>query len=328
MDAVVGRTVLGTSRIEISRVVLGCGNIGGIGSPPATRGHGNTPEEGYALIDHAVGLGVTVLDTANSYAGGVSERVVGRWVADHPESGVLVATKVGNLAEEGQTSIDLSPEHINRQVGASLARLGRIDLYLAHAPDHDTPVEATLEAFAALVERGDIAAYGACNVSLEQMRQTVVAAERLGITGYSWVQNEYNLLARGDEAGLLPFLADHGLGFTPFSPLAAGVLAGRYRSGEPPPPGSRKAVLSEIVRDVDEEMSPGLARLALHAAERGVSMAGLALAWVLSAPGVSAALVAPRDRAQFAAVEEALGVGLDRAEWALVGSYLSVPARI
>ena len=318
-----GRTVLGTSGVEISRVVLGCGNIGGIGSPPATRGHGNTPDEGYALIDHAVGLGVTVLDTANSYAGGESERVVGQWVADHPDLGVLVETKVGNLAEEGQTSIDLSPEHIKRQVGASLGRLGRIDFYLSHAPDPDTPVQATLEAFAALVECGDIAAYGACNVSLDQMREAVVVAERLGITGYSWVQNEYNLLARGDEAGLLPFLADHGLGFTPFSPLAGGVLAGRYRPGEPPPPGSRKAVLSEIVRDVDARMSAGLARLAHDAAEREVSMAGLAIAWVLSAQGVSAALVAPRDSAQFVAVEEALSLELDQAEWALVGSYFT-----
>src|SRR5262245_29273664 len=123
MDAGMSRIVLGTSGIEISRVVLGCGNIGGIGSLPATRGHGNTPDEGYALIDLAVGLGITVLDTANSYAGGESERVVGQWVADHPEGGVLVATKVGNLAEEGQTSVDLSPAHINRQVRASLGRL-------------------------------------------------------------------------------------------------------------------------------------------------------------------------------------------------------------
>ena len=323
MEAVTRRTVLGTSGIEISRVILGCGNIGGIGSPPATRGQGNTPEEGYALIDHAVELGVTVLDTANSYGGGESERVVGRWVADHPESDVLVATKVGNLAEEGQTSIDLSQEHIGRQVRASLGRLGRIDLYLAHAPDDDTPVEATLESFAGLVEDGVITAYGACNVSLDQMRDAVAAAERLGITGYSWVQNEYNLLARGDEAALLPFLADHGLGFTPFSPLAAGVLAGRYRPGEPPPPGSRKAALSGMVRDLDESLSPGLARLALHASEREVSMAGLALAWVLSAPGVTAALVAPRDGTQFAAVEEAWSIELDRSEWALVGSYLT-----
>ncbi len=313
---------LGRTGVEVSRVVLGCGNIGGIGSPAETRGKGNSREEGYELITRAVDLGITVLDTANTYADGVSEEVVGQWVTDHPGADVLVETKVGNIAELGQTDVDLTTGHITRQVHASTGRLGRIDLYLSHAPDDTTPIEETLEAFEALREQGAIRAYGGSNLSADQLRAAVAAAERLGIPGYGWVQNEYSMLARADEAEVLPILADHGMGFTPFSPLAGGLLTGKYRLGAEPPLGSRMAAMPWMAPALDEPTAAAIERLAREAERRGVSSAALALAWVLAAPGITAPIVAPRDAGQFASVEEALALELDEDEWRSVGALL------
>ncbi len=153
----------------MSRVLFGCGSIGGIGSPAVTRGKGLSPEQGLEQIDAAAAMGINALDTANSYGGGVSEHVVGQWLATHPDADVLVATKVGNLVDPDQRGIDLSAVHIAEQVAVSLDRLGRIDLYLTHAPDPNTPIEATLEALAAVVERGQARAIGACNLSTAEL---------------------------------------------------------------------------------------------------------------------------------------------------------------
>jgi aryl-alcohol dehydrogenase-like predicted oxidoreductase len=231
-------------------VLLGCGSIGGIGSPAVTRGKGLTPEEGLAQIDAAVAMGINTLDTANSYGGGVSEQVVGQWLASHPHAEVLVATKVGNLVRPDQQRIDLSAAHIAAQVAASVDRLGRIDLYLSHAPDPD----------------------------------------------------------------LLRIVRERGLGYTPFSPLAGGVLAGRYRRGAAPPPDSRMAIIPAHLPDITEPMWDALDALTDAARRRDVSVPALALAWVLNAPDVTAPLVAPRRAEQFADIEQALQIELDEDE--------------
>jgi aryl-alcohol dehydrogenase-like predicted oxidoreductase len=305
------RRPLGRTGLTVSRVLLGCGSIGGIGSPAVTRGKGLSPQEGLEQIDTAVAMGVSTLDTANSYGGGVSEQVVGRWIASHPDADVLIATKVGNVVRPDQQGIDLSPAHIAEQVSASLARLGRIDLYLSHAPDPGTPIEATLEAFAAVLENGQARAIGGCNLSAAELQTALDAAERLGLLGYQWVQNEYNLLTRDDEADLLRIVRERGLGYTPFSPLAGGVLAGRYRRGAAPPPDSRMAIIPGHLPDLDEPMWDALEALGDAARRRDVSVAALALAWVLTAPDVTAPLVAPRRPEQFADVQQALEIKLD-----------------
>jgi aryl-alcohol dehydrogenase-like predicted oxidoreductase len=308
------RRPLGRTGLTVSGVLLGCGSIGGIGSPPVTRGKGLSPQQGLEQIDTAVAMGINTLDTANSYGGGVSEQVVGRWIASHPDADVLVATKVGNLVRPDQQGIDLSPGHIREQVSASLARLGRIDLYLSHGPDLDTPIEATLEAFAAVLDNGQASAIGGCNLSPADLEIALDAAERLGLPGYQWVQNEYNLLTRDDEAHLLPIVREHGLGYTPYSPLAGGVLAGRYRRGTAPPPDSRMAILPSHVASIDEPTWDALEALGEAARHRDVSVAALALAWVLTAPDVTAPLVAPRRPEQFADVQQALEIELDEDE--------------
>lgn len=308
------RRPLGRTGFAVSRVLLGCGSIGGIGSPAATRGKGLSPEEGLEQIDNAVAMGINTLDTANSYGGGVSEQVVGQWIATHPDAEVLVATKVGNIVRPDQRDIDLSPTHIAEQAVASLDRLGRIDLYLSHAPDPRTPIEATLEAFAAVLERGQARAIGGCHLSAAELETALDVAERNGLPGYQWVQNEYNLLAREDEAGLLRVVHERGLGYTPFSPLAGGLLAGRYQRDAAPPPDSRMAIIPAYLPEIDESMWAALDALAAAARRRDVSVPALALAWVLTAPDVTAPLIAPRRPEQFADVQQALEIELDEDE--------------
>jgi aryl-alcohol dehydrogenase-like predicted oxidoreductase len=322
LDSVlVDMRTLGTTGLSVSPILLGCGSIGGIGSPASTRGKGLSPAEGMALIDAAVDAGVNVLDTANSYAGGVSEQVVGTWLADHAQADVLIATKVGNLVEPDQTDTDLSLAHVTRQAQASLARLGRIDLYLSHSPDDSTPIEETLEAFAALLESGTVRAIGACNIDSDQLEHALDVAQRRGLPCYQWVQNEYNLLARDDEQQLFELVRDHQLGYTPYSPLAGGILSGRYTPGAAPSADSRMAIAPLAMRPIDDETWNGLRNLAAHAEQRGVTTAALALAWVMTAPHVTAPLVAPRDAAQLAAILDALMVDLDDDERAEIAEY-------
>jgi 1-deoxyxylulose-5-phosphate synthase len=170
---------LGRSGIEISRIIIGCGSIGAVGSARETIGKGLSDEEAFAMLDTAASMGISALDTANGYAAGHSERVIGRWLADRAGT-MLVATKVGVPLEPGQQGVDLSPGHIHRQIDASLERLGldRIDMYLSHAPDESTPIEATLTAFAALLEGGRVRAIGGCNLTAAQLEAMLDASER------------------------------------------------------------------------------------------------------------------------------------------------------
>jgi aryl-alcohol dehydrogenase-like predicted oxidoreductase len=310
----VDRRELGATGLTVSRVLFGCGSIGGIGSSPSTRGKGLSRSEGLALISEAVEVGVNVLDTANSYAGGVSEEVIGTWLSRRPDADVLIATKVGNLVEPGQTAINLSAAHIAAQFEASRARLGRVDLYLSHGPDESTPIEETLDAFAAILESGQARAVGACNVDADQLRRALAASDRHGLPRYEWVQNEYNLLAREDEDGLLDVVREHNLGYTPYSPLAGGLLSGRYQRDAAPAAESRMALAAAAMRPLDDHTWAGLESLTAHARRRGVGIAALALAWAMNRPEVTAVLVAPRSATQFAAVQEALTMTLDADE--------------
>jgi 1-deoxyxylulose-5-phosphate synthase len=307
------RTVeLGESGLQVSEFFFGAGAIGGIGSAASTRGLGLSEDQGLAQLSLAAELGVRVVDTANSYAGGESERVVGRWLRARDSEEVLVATKVGNLVEPGQTHVDLSTAHIQRQFASSRERLGRVDLYLSHTPDTTTEPSETVEAFGQLVELGHIRAWGCCNVTAAELEALLAAAERAAVPGPRWVQNEFNLVARHDESDVLPIVRTAGLGYTPYSPLAGGLLSDRYLGDAPPEPGSRIAVAGVMYEEGQKAIESGqVARLRPLAVRNGVSIAGLALAWLRAHPDVTAPIVSPSRAGQWQAVSEALAVDLD-----------------
>jgi aryl-alcohol dehydrogenase-like predicted oxidoreductase len=287
----VERRRLGGSDIDVSRVILGCGNFGGIGSAPELFGQGESREQAFAIMDAAVELGITTFDTADAYGGGRSETYIGEWLLAKPPSvreEIVLSTKTFNPMHAGADH-GLRPERIRRQLESSLGRLGveRVDMYLTHEQDPDTPLEDTLGALEEAVRAGKVRAIGASNVDADWL------AEARG--RFAWMQNSYSLLDREAEAEVLPLCAEQGLGFTPFSPLAGGWLTGKYRAGEPPPPGSRMTQRPEGYRHLDTAATyRGLERLGAAAADRGVDTTTLALAWVLSHPQVTAVVVGPR----------------------------------
>ena len=306
---------LGRSGVAVSRVILGCGNFGGIGSAPAFFGRGTTREEAFRLLDEAWELGVTTLDTADAYGGGRSESFIGAWLATKGadvRDRVVVATKTFNPMTE-DADRGLAGPRIRRQLESSLRRLGleRVPLYLAHDFDPGVPQEETLQAFDDLVREGLVGAVGASNFSADQLAEALELSALEGLTRYEWVQNAFSLLVRDDRETVFPLCHEHGLGYTPYSPLAGGWLTGKYRRGEPPPPGTRTTMRPEdSERFRNDATFDALEALERLAADRGTSLAALAIAWELEVPEVTAVVVGPNTVAQLAPVVEAVGLRL------------------
>jgi aryl-alcohol dehydrogenase-like predicted oxidoreductase len=316
---------LGQTGIEITEFIFGAGSIGGVGGAVATRGLGINVEQGLGRLSEAHALGIRVIDTADTYGGGESERTVGRWLAEQRPSDVLVQTKVGGLARAGQARADLSGPHIERQLAQSIQRLGRVDLYLSHVPDPHTPIEQTLTAFAAAREAGLIRAFGVCNVDVRLLESLLGTAAGTGLPRPEWVQNGFSLLNRTDERDLLPLMGAERLGYMAFSPLAGGVLSDRYLDGAPPAPGSRIAVAGDRYYSgmYSTQNLARVARLRDIAQEKGISVAGLALAWLRAHPAVTAPIVSPSTDAQWRAVREATDAGIDDEVFTRVSTIFS-----
>lgn len=304
---------LGPSGVEVSRIILGCGNFGGVGSSPAFFGKGETEGEAHALLDAAWAAGITTLDTADAYGGGRSETYIGNWLRDKGTAvrdRIVLTTKTFNPMSDGADS-GLAPVRIRRQLESSLQRLGvdAVDLYLPHAMDPATPLEESIEAFEQLVREGKIRAYGGSNVDARWLEEAL----RHGRP--AWVQNSYSLLERGDERGVLEVCAREGLGYTPFSPLAGGWLTGKYRRGEEPPAGSRMTLRPEPYEHLrTEETFTALEAFAELARDRDTTPAALAIAWVLAHPHVTAVVIGPRRPDQLRPAVDAVELDLSPVE--------------
>lgn len=303
------RRPLGRSTLEAPRVMLGCGNFGGVGSAPEHFGGGQSQREAFELMDCAWELGIDWFDTADAYGGGRSEEAIGHWCRSRGVRPRLT-TKTFNPMAAGADR-GLAPERVERQLESSLERLGvdRVDLYLAHEFDPEVPLEATLAAFDGLAERGLIGAYGVSNFDAAQLE----AAAALGAP--ACVQNAYSLLEREVERELLPLSERHGIAFVVYGPLAGGWLAGRYRRGQPFPAGSRMTQRPEpYERYRSDAVFDALEQLERLAAGRGMSMAALAYAWLLAQPQVTAIVIGASRPEHLQPVREALARPLDAEE--------------
>ena len=291
---------LGRTGLRVSRLALGCGNFGGVGSAPAFFGMGETEPQAVALMDRAFDAGITLFDTADAYGGGRSETWIGRWlktkgprVRDH----LVLGSKVFNPVGPGPNDRGLSRVHILRQIDASLTRLqtDRLDLYLIHEPDPQTPLEETLGALDDCVRAGKVLYVGASNIDAWRLSRALSVSERRALARFDFVQNSYSLLDRDAEREMFPLCEDAGLGFVAFSPLAGGWLTGKYGRGHPYPAGSRMTLRPEPYRAFErEEVYAALDALGREASAAGVSMGTFALAWVLRQPRVDAAVIGPR----------------------------------
>jgi aryl-alcohol dehydrogenase-like predicted oxidoreductase len=195
---------------------------------------------------------------------------------------------------------------------------------MAHAPDSDTPLEETLAAFDELVRAGTVGAVGASNYSAEQLAEAVEVSELEGLTRFEWAQNSFSLLDRADGETVFPVCHEHGLGYEAFGPLAGGWLAGRYRRGEAYPEGSRMTQRPDGYRKYEDDVVfDVLEAFKREALGRGVSMAGLALAWLLGVAEVTGIVVGPTRAEHLEPVREALSLELSAAEHAHLGGLFS-----
>jgi len=306
---------LGRSGVSITRVILGCGNFGGIGSSPAFFGQGTSKDDAFRLMDTAWDRGITTFDTADAYGGGRSESFIGEWLrtkGTDVRDRIVIATKTFNPMDDGEDH-GLGRARIHRQLDTSLQRLGvdRVALYLAHDFDPETPQEESLQAFEDGIRAGKIGAIGASNFGAEQLAEALEISMLEGLPRYEWAQNGFSLLEQGDMETIFPLVREHGLGYTPFSPLAGGWLTGKYRRNEPPPAGSRMTLRPEPYAGyTSDRVFDALGELERQAADRGVSMAGLALAWALSLPELTSVVIGPGRADHLAPAFEALELDL------------------
>jgi len=280
--------------------------------------HGSQVEEdaAKACVAAALDEGITTFDTADVYAGTRAESVMGRALAGVRRESLEICTKVFWPTGPGPNDRGLSRKHIMESAHASLRRLQTdyIDLYQAHRYDHETPLEETLRAFDDLVRQGKVLYIGVSEWRAEEISAALAIAGQMGLDRLVSNQPQYNMLWRVIEAEVLPLCAKEGIGQIVWSPIAQGVLTGKYQPGQDVPSGSRATDSSGsgfIKGYLVDTILDRVAGLRPVAEEAGLSMAQLAIAWVLQNPGVSAAIIGATRPEQVRENVKASGVRLD-----------------
>jgi len=288
---------LGRSGLRLSVLTLGTMTFGGVGFFAKT---GSTDVAGARrLIDVALDAGVNMLDTANVYSQGASEAIVGEALGDKRD-GVLIATKARFRMGDGPNDRGVSRWHLIRACEDSLRRLrtDRIDLYFMHEWDGQTPLEETLEALDTLVRSGKVRYIGCSNYSAWHLMKALGISERHGYQRFVTQQIHYTLQAREAEYELVPIALDQGVGILVWSPIAGGLLSGKYRRGQQPEEGRHLKDWGEPpVRDV-EALYRIIDALVEIGEAHGVSAAQVALAWLLGRPGVTSLVIGARTEDQ------------------------------
>jgi aryl-alcohol dehydrogenase-like predicted oxidoreductase len=288
---------LGRSGITVSRLGLGAMVLGA---------WGNTDRAAcLRIVRTALDRGVNLVDTADVYAHGESEEVVGEAISGRRDE-VVLATKFHNPMGPGPNDRGNARRWIVRAVEASLRRLGtdRIDVYQVHRPDPETDLGETVDALSDLVRQGKIVTWGTSTFPASEIVEAQHLGARPGRVRPRTEQPPYSILCRGIEPEILPVCARYGMGVLVWSPLAGGWLTGKYTRQDPAPPGSRGATQPEHFDGGNPAKFDAVERLAAVAAEAGLSLTHLALAWVLEHPAVSSALIGPKTEAQ---LDELLG---------------------
>jgi 1-deoxyxylulose-5-phosphate synthase len=298
---------LGRTGLRVSRIALGCMSYG---DPTSTSAHlwSLDDEDAQPFFRQAVELGVTFWDTANVYQHGTSEELVGRAIKRYSRrEEIVLATKVHGKMHDGPGGQGLSRKAILEQVDASLARLGTdyIDLYQIHRFDPDAPVEETMEALHDIVKAGKVRYLGASSMYAWQFAKLQHAADLGGWTRFVSMQNQYNLLRRHDEAELMAMCGDMGVAHVPYSPNGKGRLARPV--GEQSDRSSTDKVVQAFDSPYDEPVINAVQKLA---EARSVSMAQIALAWVLRNPLVTAPIVGATKPHHLPEAVDALGLEL------------------
>src|ERR1700730_15258431 len=303
---------LGATGLKVSELSLGC----------MTFGRESSEEESSKMVDKFVEAGGNLLDTANVYAAGASEEILGRVLKHHRRDELVIATKVRFNAKlftggkVGPNEIGLSRGHIMAEVENSLRRLqlDYIDLYQVHAWDFETPIEETMRALDDLVHMGKVRYLGASNFTAWQLMKSLWVSDKAGVARFDSLQPQYSLISRDIERELMPLCRSEGLGVIPWSPLGGGFLGGKYRSGQKPPEDSRLAKMDMWNRLTNERNYRTLEAVEQIAKERVRSVSQVALAWCNQQRGVSSVIYGARTEAQNEDNLGAVGFKLDASE--------------
>lgn len=315
---------LGRTGVKVSMLCLGCMMFGGR----------TTPEDSYTIIDSAIDAGINFLDTANVYSRGRSEEVTGEALKRNGKrERIVLATKVhGTMADDDPNMEGNSRRHIIQQAEASLRRLQTdyIDLYQIHRPQSDIPIDETLRALDDLIRAGKVRYTGTSTYAAWQLVDSFWLSKELGLNRFVCEQPPYNLLDRRIERELVPMARTYGMGIIPWSPLAGGLLTGKYNRKSPPPENTRFADAdknpflqrrwTQSAFDVIEGIEP-------IAKAKGVSMSQFSLAWCAQQPGVTSPIIGPRTLEQLQDNLKALDVKLTDEDRAAVDK-VSVPGRV
>lgn len=278
---------LGRSGLKVSELCLGTMMFGKRTEEPEAR----------RIVDHAFENGVNFIDTADVYADTRSEEIVGRAIADKRDDWVL-ATKAFHRTRDGINEEGLSRRYVIMATERSLKRLGtdHIDIQYLHKPDAETPLEETIGAVGDLIRQGKIRYFGLSNFRAWRIAEVVHLCRQMGVPRPAVLQPYYNIMNRGPELEVLPAAHHYGLGVVPYSPIARGVLSGKYQPGAEPPEDSRAGQGDR--RMMNSEWRPESLEIAqtlkAHADKTGVSLVHFAVAWVLNNQSISAAIAGPR----------------------------------
>ncbi len=300
--------------------------------------HGAQIDEAAAIacVHEALDSGITTFDTADVYAGTRAETVLGKALSGVRRESIVLCSKVYWPTGPGPNDRGLSAKHIIESCNASLKRLGTdyLDLYQAHRYDYETPLEEVMQAFDQLVSAGKVLYLGVSEWKAGEIEAANAIAREMGLHRLVSNQPQYSMLWRVIEEQVVPLCRKEGMGQIVWSPLAQGVLTGKYRPGEPPPVGSRATDpdgKNFISRYLDTGTLEAVGQLVQVATDAGMTMAQMALAWVISRPGISAAIVGATKPEQIAENVKAADMTLDeeliaRIDDVLVGHIVRDPA--
>jgi len=311
--------LMGRTGLKVSEICLGTMTFGSV---PGVRGApGCDEKESLAILDAYLGQGGNFIDTADGYAEGRSEEILGRGLKGRRDD-VVLATKVFFPAGAGANRKGLSRKHVCEGIEASLRRLQTdyIDLYQVHCFDRRTPLEETLSALDALVRQGKVRYLGCSNFSGWQLAQALGVSALHGYARFDCLQPQYSLVCRPIEREILPLCRAEGVGVIPWSPLGSGFLSGKYRSGESVPPSSRLADSEASMRFWIERLLTERNYRILRAVEEcaarlGRTLSQVALAWLLAVPGITSVIIGARNLSQLRDNMEAGGWDFPLEEW-------------
>ena len=307
---------LGNSGIKVSPICLGTMMFG----------ERTDAAEAGRIVDSARAAGINFIDTADVYAKGESERLAGKLLADDRDKWV-VATKVGNAMGKGPNETGLSRAWVLRAIDGSLQRLGmdHVDVYYLHRDDAETPIEETLVAMGDIIRSGKARYFGLSNFRGWRIAQIAALCEKLGVPAPIVCQPYYNAMNRMPETEVLPACHNYGMGVVPYSPLARGVLTGKYAPGVAPSADSRAGRKDKRMMETEfrEESLAMAQKFKAHAEKRGMSAGQFALNWVLNNRIITSVLAGPRTFAQWAEYLGALEHGFSAEDEALVDSMVT-----